>query len=227
MAGENANGAQAAGRAVATASGGLDASPRESGVPPTRATGAESATGMQIRAASGQEIPKGKEAGSQVPIDGGDPTPDHKGPQKARGLQAEPALFVSNGSIPHQAVASPSGLVGPAAVASTPEEAKSMVDARVEEHTAFVERTVTNKHLDEPTLARLGRAELAAIGTQRGYDMPEAGTRATRAAFARGQDADKTIEGKKAAKKTGATKATKPAAKKTTAAKKTAKSTGR
>lgn len=195
MAGENANGAQAAGRVVATASGGLHADPRESGVPPTRATGAETATGMQIRAKSGQDIPKGKEAGSQVPIEGGDPTPDHEGPQKPRGLQAEPALFVSNGSVPHQAIASPSGLQGPGAVLGSPEEAKRMVDARVEEHKAFVERSVSTKRLDEATISRLGRAELAAIGLQRGYDIPEAGARATRAAFARGQDTDNTIEG--------------------------------
>src|SRR6267378_1358625 len=70
-------------------------------VPETRQTADSTATGMQIQHESGdQHIPSGKEAGSQVPIVGGEPQPDAIGKgNKPKGLQAEPALFVSNGSI--------------------------------------------------------------------------------------------------------------------------------
>jgi hypothetical protein len=140
-----------------------------------------------------QDIPKGKEAGSQVPIVGGDPTPDLEGPQKPRGLQAKAALFVSNGSIPHDSMPSPSGLVPVGAVVGSQEEAQDRIDKRVEEHKKYVTRTVRHKRLDEETVARMGHPELRAIGNARGYDMPEGGHRTTRAAFLKAQDADKSL----------------------------------
>lgn len=168
------------------------ASPEKTGVPPTRATSDATATGMQIQHASGkQHIPKGKEAGSQVPIVGGDPTPDAEGPQKPRGLQAETALFSSNGSIPHDQVATPTGLVPVAAVSTDQKDAEKKIETRVQEHKKHVERTVRHKRLDEATIGRMGHPELRAIGQARGYDLPEGGNRTTRAAFLKAQDADK------------------------------------
>lgn len=183
-----------------------NASPKEGSrnVPPTRATGAESATGAQIAHETGQQSPpKGAEAGSQVEIEGGDPTPDLKGPQTPRGLQAETAMFVSNGSISATDIPSPTGLQPVSNVATSVEHARELVKTKKDEHAAFVNRSVKAKRLDEDEVARMGRAELNAIGVQRGYDMPEAGTRATRAAFLAGQDADKGLGGGDVGKRRG------------------------
>lgn len=154
-------------------------------VPATRQTSVASATGQQIAWENGEtEVPKGDERGSQLEIEGGDPTPTIEGGDKPRGLQAEPALFVSNGQVPHDMVPSSSGLQPVAAVAATPEEAKEKIDQRVEEHQRYVSRTQDkDRVLDEATVGRLSKTELRAIGLQRGYDMPDAGTRAIRASF--------------------------------------------
>lgn len=182
---------------------GAKASPQEGSttVPPTRAVGSETATGLQIAHERGEQtVPKGAERGSQVEIEGGDPTPDAEGPQKPRGLQAEPALFVSNGSVSSTDVASPSGLQPIGAVASTVEEGRKLVETKKADHAAFVNRSVRAEALDEVQVNTLGRAELRALGEQRGYDMPDAGTRATRAAFLAGQDADTSLGGGKVGK---------------------------
>jgi hypothetical protein len=185
---------------------GAKASPTEGSntVPPTRATGSETATGLQIAHERGeQEVPKGAERGSQVEIEGGDPTPDAEGPQKPRGLQAESALFVSNGSISSTDVPSPSGLQPIGAVATSVEHGRKLVETRKRDHEAFVRRSPRAEALDESQVNTMGRAELAAIGVQRGYDMPDAGTRATRAAFLAAQDNDETLGGGKVASKRG------------------------
>lgn len=183
-----------------------EAGSKEAGVPPTRQTGPESATGQAIRDANGeQEIPKGEERGSQVEIQGGDPKATLEGGDKPRGMQAKPAIFSSNGEIPRNAVPTASGLVPVSTVANTQEEADAIVEKREEDHKRYVERTV-DKHeeLDAATVGRLGRAELRAIGEQRGYEMPEAGTRATRAAFLNGQSKDELIGSGRGAERSGA-----------------------
>lgn len=171
-------------------------------VPATRQTSVASATGQQIAWENGEtEVPKGDERGSQLEIEGGDPTPTIEGGDKPRGLQAEPALFVSNGQVPHDMVPSPTGLQPVAAVAGTPEEAKEKIDQRVDEHQKYVSRTQEkDRVLDEATVGRLGKAELRAIALQRGYDVPEAGTRAIRANFLRAQSEAGSSKGPKGSK---------------------------
>jgi hypothetical protein len=165
-------------------------------VPPTRAVGSETATGLQLAHERGeQEVPKGAERGSQVEIEGGDPTPDAEGPQKPRGLQAESALFVSNGSVSSTDVPSPSGLQPIGAVASTVEEGRKLVETKRRDHEAFVRRSPRAEALEESQVNTMGRAELKALGQQRGYDMPDAGGRATRAAFLAAQDKDENLGG--------------------------------
>jgi hypothetical protein len=184
-----------AGRTRSSARSARNAGPRDKGestVAATRATSDATATGMQIQHESGkQDIPSGKEAGSQVPIVGGDPTPDAEGPQKPRGQQAKPALFSSNGSIAADMVASPSGLVPISATVATQEEAEKKLTERVDEHKRHVQRTNRQRRLDDATVGRLTHPELRAIGEARGYELPQGGNRTTRAAFLRAQDADK------------------------------------
>jgi hypothetical protein len=173
-----------------------DASPENTGVPPTRSTGPETATGQQIKWAAGEvEVPKGAERGSQVEIAGGDPKPTIEGGDEPRGLQAEDALFTSNGQVASDMEASPTGLQPIGANSATPEEAQKKIDQRKADHQAYIERSPKLERLDEPTIGRLGKTELRAIGLQRGYDMPETGTRAMRAGFIAAQDKDDRIGG--------------------------------
>lgn len=185
---------------------GAKASPSEGSttVPPTRAVGSETATGLQLAHERGeQEVPKGAERGSQVEIEGGDPTPDAEGPQKPRGLQAESALFVSNGSISSTDVPSPSGLQPIGAVATSVEHGRQLVEDKKREHQKFVSRSPRAEALEDAQVQTMGRAELKALGQQRGYDMPDAGTRATRAAFLAAQDKDQTLGGGEMGSKRG------------------------
>lgn len=173
-----------------------DASPEKTGVPPTRSTGPETATGQQIKWAAGeQDVPKGDERGSQTEIEGGEPTPTIEGGDEPRGLQAEDALFSSNGQIASDMEASPTGLQPIGAASASPEEAQEKIAKRKADHQAYIERTPRLEQLDEPTIGRLGKTELRAIGLQRGYTMPETGTRAMRASFIAAQDKDERIGG--------------------------------
>lgn len=173
-------------------------------VPPTRQVADSTATGMQIQHESGQQfIPKGKDAGSPVPIQGKEPEPDFLGKgNKPTGLQAEKALFVSNGSVPSDVVATPTGPQPIGAIATSPEHGEQLMKDHREQHQRFIDKTKApaRHRLDEATIGRLTRAELKAIGDQRGYDIPDAGTRATRAAFLRDQGNDKEITGGSVAK---------------------------
>lgn len=171
-----------------------DAGPKVTGVPKTRSAGPETATGQQIAWKSGaQEVPSGDDRGSKVETVGGDPTPTLEGGDAPRGLQAEDALFVSNGQVASDMVPTPTGLQPIGSVAASPEEAQTMIDKRKEDHLAYVAGTAKLDELDEPTINRLGKTELRAIGLQRGYKMPDSGTRAMRAAFLAEQGKDERV----------------------------------
>lgn len=161
-------------------------------VPPTRATGAGSATGHALGVAE-HEIPKGKARGSTAPVAGPLAKPDLAGPHKPSGAQLEPAKFVSNGEIPLGIVPTPTGPV-PAVTQEAADAHRERIDKELQ---ARAENKITHKRLSAETIARLPRPELRAIAVQRGYDVPEAGTRATRAAFMAAQDADKRISKEK------------------------------
>lgn len=160
-------------------------------VPPTRATGPESATGAALAAAK-HEIPSGDDRGSKTPV-AGDPQPDQT--REATGAQTTPARFTSNGQLPHNTVPSPTGSVPVGLVATSVEDAKDRVEATMREHDAAVAARKTNRRLDTATINRLTGAELRAIGEQRGYVMSAyAGTRTMRALFTAAQDKDPNIE---------------------------------
>lgn len=160
-------------------------------VPPTRATGPESATGAAIAAAT-HEIPKGDDRGSKVEI-AGDIRPDSE--REAQGAQTQAARFTSNGQLPHNMVASPSGSVPVGLVASSPEDAKKRVDEANKAHDDAVAARKKLKKLDAATINRLTGAELRAIGEQRGYVMSAyAGTRTMRTLFTEAQNKDPNIE---------------------------------
>lgn len=176
--------------------GAAKASSEKPQVPPTRMTGAtSSATGQAIRDAAGEEeIPQGEDRGSKVPIKDA-PEPDMLGgTNKLSEAQAAPARFVSNGSVDASMLPSPSGPVPASAAGITAEDAEKQLEQRQQEHDAFVTRRSGKERLSDARIDTIGRAELYAISRQRGYDIPEAGTRATREAFRKAQEKDDSLE---------------------------------
>lgn len=166
-------------------------------VPPTRATGAESATGQAL--ADKHEVPQGDDRGSKQEPAGGQPASDWdiangKG-DAVLGAQAQLARFTSNGQLPHNTVPTPSGAVPVGATALSQEDAEAAVRDVNDAHDAYVNRGTERRKLAKETVQRLSVQDLRAIAEQRGYDIPEyGGTRAMREAFIRAQDADKDIK---------------------------------
>lgn len=158
-------------------------------VPPTRATGAGSATGTAIDAQT-KDIPTGEDRGSTVPIVGGEPAPDSERPEPV-GAQVEPARFTSNGQLPHNSVPSPTGSLPVGAVATSQAHADKLVAQTNEAHDSYVARK--RKRLDANTVRRLSRAELQAIAEQRGYNLPPGGNKISRDAFLQEQDSDEQL----------------------------------
>lgn len=175
------------------------AAAQDAQVPPTRQTGPESATGVAL---ADQSIPKGKDRGSSIEPEGGHPKPDVEAP-KAKGAQLEPARFTSNGQLPHNTVAGPSGPVPVSALGLSAEDSAAKVEQTNQAHDDFVNRREQKQRLTHETIQRLSPQDLRAIGAQRGYSVPETGgVRAVRQAFIEAQDSDtdlKSREGRVAA----------------------------
>jgi hypothetical protein len=175
----------------------------------TRAMGLETATGLALADAEGsKKIPQGKARGSTKEIEGGAPKPDMdvKVTGKATGAQLEPATFVSNGSIEHGTVGSPSGPVPVSTVAATPEAAKKLLEEQAERETQLKASLAGERRIfTEEEVSRMGRLELQAIAEQYDYDVErDRGTRVTRSAFLRAQE--EAEDEPKAAKKSAAKK---------------------
>lgn len=155
-------------------------------LPKGAAGGSGTATGTE-RINDTKGIPTGKDAGSTREIAGGNPVPDDqlKG-TKPKGLQAEPAVWALNGSLEPNTVSSPSGPV--VAQGATQEE----VDKKLSDHRENVKAQIRPSHrkLTEEHLSRMTRAEVSAVARDRGYQIPDAGHRVSRAAFLRAQDED-------------------------------------
>lgn len=165
-------------------------------VPPTRATGAESATGTAL---ADHEIPQGDDRGSKLEIAGGDPASDWDIAQgkgdAVIGAQAEMARFTSNGQLPHNTVPTPSGAVPVGATALSQEDADQAIRDVNDAHDAYVNRGTERRKLSKETVQRLSIPDIKAIGEQRGYDIPEfGGTRVLRQAFLDAQDEDDQIK---------------------------------
>lgn len=86
--------------------------------------------------------------------------------------QSTPALFTTNGSLPFQHVASPSGPV-PSGTIVDPEARKRAVEMSQAAADPSKRRPRGHPFVDSGTLARMSRAEVRAVGSDRGYDIPE------------------------------------------------------
>ncbi len=115
---------------------------------------------------------------------------------KPVGMQAEPAIFVANGSIPPNSVASNSGLVPVSAVTGSIEDAEALLETRAADRKAEAKaRSSSRTKLGEDQVNKMSGAELRAVAHDRGYTITDtAGSRGTRAAFRRLQDEDDYLE---------------------------------
>jgi hypothetical protein len=160
------------------------------------AVGTGTATGQEaLRRAGEEKRVKGKERGSTVKSTAPVPPADYiaaKG-NKPMGAQKEPATFVGNGTVDLNSVASPSGPQPVSTVASTPEEAKKIVDKRKADFKTESRREAP-KALDDDLIYKMSAAELRAVAHDRGYKISDsAGRRGTRAAFIQAQKDDKSL----------------------------------
>lgn len=131
--------------------------------------------------------------GSTVPIAGGDEIKaDFAASESAApvGAQAQPANWTSNGVLPPNMVASPSGPVPVSSVTSSIEEAQKRSEENLKSHEDFVLRSGGEK-LSRDRIEGLQAADLRAIAHDRGYDLGEyAGNRVTRRRFIEAQDGE-------------------------------------
>jgi hypothetical protein len=142
--------------------------------------------------------------GSEIPIVGGDPKadfPSHKAP-KPVGAQAEPSQFTTNGSLPVNHVASPSGLVPVSAVTNDPTRGAELVQTNLDDTERQLLRSGFEK-LSRSKIESMDAGTLRAVASDRGYDIGDyAGQRATRARFIAAQNKDEGLNETTAATET-------------------------
>lgn len=131
--------------------------------------------------------------GSELEIAGGEPQSDHA-PFEAPapvGAQAQPSNFTTNGSLPVNMVASPSGLVPVSAVTSDPAQGAQLVQDNLDITSRAVLKSGAQK-LSRAKIESMTAGDLRAVAHDRGYDLgsDNAGSRTTRRAFIAAQQAD-------------------------------------
>ena len=166
------------------------------GVAPATGT----ASGLAAAAAKGVDIrPKPENDGSTNEIAGGAPEPDLKGagsPSEPKGAQAQPASFVSNGSVPANVGASNYGFVSSALLGATAEESHEIAKRQVETPQKQSSMSDEIPRIPRETIDRMNGAELRAAAFDRGYDLgTQRGNRGTRVAFIKAQNEDQNATG--------------------------------
>lgn len=130
--------------------------------------------------------------GSEIPIVGGDPKPDHASytaPEPV-GAQALPSLFTTNGSLPVNQVGSPTGLVPVSAVTADPAVGAQLVQANLDAHKKVILKSGSVK-LSRAQIESMSAGDLRAVASDRSYDIGEqGGTRTTRRKFLNAQQLD-------------------------------------
>jgi hypothetical protein len=145
-----------------------------------------------LREESGEEVPERESDGSTIPIAGGEPKGDFAAVEAKEpiGAQAQPAIVSTNGTLPVNHVASPSGLVPVSAVEHDPQAAAK----RAQDHlTAADKQTIRAGYekISRNKAEMMSPGELRAVASDRGYDIGDyAGSRATRKRFLDAQSKD-------------------------------------
>lgn len=132
------------------------------------------------------EIP----GGSEIEIAGGEPQPDAAGPTAPQGAQAAPAILATNGTIPVNHVASPSGLVPVSAVVADATQGAKLVQEGLDSQEKHLLGSGADK-LSRAKIESMSAAELRAVASDRGYDIGGiVGSRTTRRRFIAAQNND-------------------------------------
>jgi hypothetical protein len=165
--------------------------------------GGQTAVGRARDAHLGDQAERIKDlpGGSELAIAGGDSLPkdfpDHT-PGAPVGAQAQPANYTTNGSLPLNMVATPSGLVPASAVSADPAIAAQRVQESMDSLKAHTHRTGGYDRLSRAQIETMSAGDLRAVAAQRGYDIGEyAGSRATRKRFIAAQHEDDDLEGER------------------------------
>lgn len=110
------------------------------------------------------------------------------------GLQAEQAIFVVNGTVDPNTVASPTGPVPMSAVTSDFKRAQQLKETQLK--TFSQNRSMRGiRPIEEDRVNTMTAAELRAVANDRGYDLGnQAGARATRMRFLRAQSKDENLQ---------------------------------
>lgn len=157
--------------------------------------GANSASGQERdRLLFGEEIPEGKDRGSQLEVEGSPKAdfPQHTA-QKPQGAQAEPAVMALNGTLALGMVPSPTGPIPADRTTALGIEQGVLADAHKGQFGVKLDPSVP---LEESFLRTLDRTTIRSIAHDRGYDLPLRGGGATREMFLQKQKADARFEGK-------------------------------
>lgn len=115
-------------------------------------------------------------------------------PGKSHGAQLEPAIMTAGGSIPHATLPSPSGPV-PAGVIADERVRRAALATVVRNHTDARGRVRNSRfRLSENEIRRMSPAVLRAVGSDRGYDVPDTGRQRIVNAFLKAQADDDSLE---------------------------------
>jgi hypothetical protein len=133
--------------------------------------------------------------GSEIPIVGGEPQPDHPsdGARENIGAQNAPANLATNGSLPVNQVGSPTGLIPVSAVTADPHQGARLVQENLDATKEHLLRS-GNPKLSRAKIESMSAHDLRAVAYDRNYDIGEyAGARQTRARFLRAQRDDELV----------------------------------
>ncbi len=156
-------------------------------------SGDSTATGREKAFLSGaQDEARGEEEGSILEVIGGPEFGDFAPVDSMEpfGAQAAPANWATNGSLPVNQVASPSGPVPVSSLGLSPEDSlKKLTEQRDAQRPGG---RITSKYqpLSRNQVERMSGSELRAVAHDRGYEMSATGNRSTRRSFLDKQKAE-------------------------------------
>lgn len=153
--------------------------------------GANSAAGQERdRLLFGESIPEGDDRGSKVEIAGGDSIkpdfPSHE-PTKPVGMQAEPAIMTTSGTVPFGLAPSPTGPIPADRARALGIEPHVLRDAHKGQFGVKLDPSVP---LTQAQLDALDQTTIRAIAHDRGYDIPIRGRTAVAQLFLQKQKND-------------------------------------
>jgi hypothetical protein len=160
--------------------------------------GLATATGVEAarRAGAQDDIDEAANHSGQPEIAGGEAQPDYLGQAgENKGAQNEPATFVGNGTLDPRMIATPSGPQPAAAVATSAEHGEKLL----QDHKDAIEKSnrdrfSSRQRISDEKLSTMGRAEIRAVASDRGYPLSDGlGGRGTRAAFLEHQKNDSSL----------------------------------